>query len=233
MRYAVLGTGMVGRTVAAKLLDLGHEVAVGTRSPEDTMKRTEPDASGTVPYTQWQDTHHRARLETFADAVAFGERVVNATSGGVSLDALHAAGAPNLDGKILVDIANPLVFSQGMPPALDPVNTDSLGERIQRTFPGAKVVKTLNTMNCRVMVDPGRVKGEHNVFVSGDDAGAKRAVIGLLTSFGWSEQDVVDLGDITTARGAEMLLPIWLRLWGVIGHTDFNFHIQGARSGAS
>ncbi|MET7377377.1 NAD(P)-binding domain-containing protein [Streptomyces sp. NPDC005526] len=232
MRYAVLGTGSVGQAIAGKLASLGHEVAVGTRDPEATLARTEPDAYGNPPFAHWLTEHGQVRLLSFADAGAFGEAVVNTTAGGASLQALEAAGRDRLSGKILVDIANPLDFSQGMPPSLSPVNTDSLGEQIQRAFPETKVVKTLNTMNAQVMVDPSRVAGQHNVFVSGDDTGAKKAVTDLLESFGWPRQDVIDLGDITTARGTEMLLPIWLRLWGSLGHADFNFHIAGARPGA-
>jgi len=230
MRYAVLGTGVVGRTIAAKLVALGHEVALGTRAPQATLDRTEPDALGTPPISQWLPQYPQVRLETFADATAFAERVVNTTAGAGSLPALRAAGRANLDGKVLIDVANPLDYSQGMPPSLDPVNTDSLGEQIQRAFPELRVVKTLNTMNCRIMVDPGLVPGTHSVFVSGDDADAKKVVTELLVSFGWPAADVLDLGDISTARGTEMLLPIWLRLWGSLGHSDFNFHIQGARA---
>ncbi|MGY6025063.1 NADPH-dependent F420 reductase [Streptomyces spinosirectus] len=232
MRYAVLGTGIVGRTIAGKLAALGHEVAIGTRDVEVTLARTEPDAYGNPPIAQWLAQHTQVRLLSFADVATFGETVVNTTEGAASLQALEAAGRDNLAGKILIDIANPLDFSAGMPPSLNPVNTDSLGEQIQRTFPELKVVKTLNTMNAAIMVEPSRVTGEHNVFVSGNDTGAKKFVSELLTSFGWPEGSVIDLGDITTARGTEMLLPIWLRLWGALGHADFNFHIQGARTGA-
>ncbi|MFF7560287.1 NAD(P)-binding domain-containing protein [Streptomyces pseudovenezuelae] len=232
MRYAVLGTGIVGRTIAGKLASLGHDVVIGTRDPGATLARTEPDGMGNPPFAQWHAEHGQVRLESFEAAAAFAETVVNTTAGGQSLNALHAAGAPNLSGKVLIDVANPLDFSAGMPPTLDPVDTDSLGERIQRAFPEAKVVKTLNTMNCFVMVDPARVAGEHTVFVSGDDTGAKKSVTALLGSFGWPEASVIDLGDITSARGVEMLLPIWLRLYGTFGHGDFNFHIQGARPGA-
>ncbi|TQK44336.1 hypothetical protein FBY35_5832 [Streptomyces sp. SLBN-118] len=232
MRYAVLGTGIVGQTIAGKLASLGHEVVIGTRDPQATLARTEPDAYGNPPIAQWLAQHTQVRLLSFADAAAFGEALVNTTAGAVSLQALETAGADNLAGKLLIDIANPLDFSQGMPPSLNPVNTDSLGERIQRAFPGTKVVKTLNTLNAAVMVEPSRVAGEHNVFVSGDDTGAKKLATEFLAEFGWPRESVIDLGDITTARGTEMLLPIWLRLWGSLGHTDFNFHIQGARTGA-
>jgi predicted dinucleotide-binding enzyme len=228
MRYAVLGTGIVGRTIAAKLASIGHEVAIGTRDPRATLARTEPDAMGTPPFANWQTDHPAVRLLTFAEAAASAEAVVNTTAGAVSLEALTAAGADNLAGKLLIDIANPLDFSAGMPPSLNPVNTDSLGELIQRAFPDAKVVKTLNTMSAHLMVAPGQVAGEHTVFVAGNDAEAKKAATELLGSFGWPTAGILDLGDITAARGTEMLLPIWLRLWGTLGHADFNFHIQGA-----
>ncbi|MGJ5831562.1 NADPH-dependent F420 reductase [Streptomyces ossamyceticus] len=228
MRYAVLGTGIVGRTIAAKLASLGHEVVIGTRDPAATLARTEPNAMGTPPFTTWSAAHPTVGLRSFAESATFGERVVNATAGTVTLEALNAAGSVNLAGKILIDVANPLDSSRGMPPLLNPVNADSLGEQVQRAFPDARVVKTLNTMNCRLMVEPDRVSGAHNVFVSGEDTGAKKQVTEMLVSFGWPESSVIDLGGIETARGAEMLLPIWLRLYSTLGHTDFNFHIQGA-----
>ncbi|MET9959012.1 NAD(P)-binding domain-containing protein [Streptomyces sp. NPDC006326] len=220
MRYAVLGTGIVGRTVAARLVSLGHEVVIGTRDPGATRAR--PD------FAEWQRAHPQAVLAAFPDAARQGDCLVNATAGQASIAALTEADAAHLDGKILIDIANPLDFSHGFPPTLDPVDRDSLGELIQRTFPGLRVVKTLNTMNCQVMVDPSRVAGEHHVFLSGEDAEAKKEVRELLHSFGWPEAAVLDLGGIETARGTEMVLPIWLRLMGTLGHTDFNFHIQGA-----
>ena len=165
---------------------------------------------------------------TFADAAQFGELVVNCTAGVASVDVLTAAGAENLAGKVLVDIANPLDFSQGMPPALAICNDDSLGERIQATFPEARVVKTLNTMNCQVMVDPARVPGEHGVLVSGDDDSAKREVTALLGGFGWPEERIIDLGGISTARGTEMYLPLWLSLYGQLQTGDFNIGVVRA-----
>jgi len=224
MKIAVLGTGMVGRTIAGALAGLGHAVVIGTRDPQATLARTEPDMMGTAPFAQWHAANAGIEVAAFADAAAGSEIIVNATNGGASLAALSAAGTGNLAGKVIMDIANPLDFSQGMPPSLNPVNTDSLGEQIQRSFPDAKVVKTLNTMNAAVMVDPASVAGgDHSVFVSGNDAEAKEVVTGLLKAFGHT--DVIDLGDITTARGTEMLLPIWLRLWGALGNADFNFKI--------
>ena len=224
MRFAVLGTGVVGKTIAARLAGLGHEVMIGTREPAETMSRTEPDRYGNPPFGAWLEEHPEVRLGTFAEAAAHGEMVVNATAGVVSLEALEQAGEANLNGKILVDVANPLDFSRGMPPTLSVSNTDSLGEQIQRRFPEAKVVKTLHTVNAYLMVDPAQLATtDHTVFVGGDDAEAKAAVTELLRSFGWT--DVIDLGDITTARGTEMLLPIWVRLFGALQKPIFNFKI--------
>jgi predicted dinucleotide-binding enzyme len=167
----------------------------------------------------------KARVGSPAEAAAHGEVVINATNGAGALAALQLGGADNLSGKILIDISNPLDFSQGFPPSLTICNTDSLGEQIQRAFPDARVVKTLNTLTAALMVDPGQLAdGDHHIFVSGDDAAAKAQVADLLKSwFGWRE--VIDLGDITTARGAEMLLPIWVRLMGALGTPMFNFKI--------
>jgi predicted dinucleotide-binding enzyme len=224
MKIAVLGTGTVGRAIAAALAGLGHDVVIGTRDPKATLARTEPDMMGAPPFAQWHAANTGVGVAAFADAAAGAELIVNATNGGGSLAALSAAGSGNLAGKVIMDIANPLDFSQGMPPSLNPVNTDSLGEQIQREFPEAHVVKTLNTMTASVMVDPARVAGgDHSVFLSGNDAAAKETVAGLLQGFG--HRDVIDLGDITSARGAEMLLPVWLRLWGALGTGEFNFKI--------
>ena len=213
MKIGILGTGVVGQTIGTKLVSLGHDVKMGAR------------AAANEKAEKWvKENGARATHGTFADAAAFGEIVFNCTSGMASLDALRQAGARNLDGKILIDVANPLDFSKGMPPTLSVCNTDSLGEQIQRAFPGARVVKTLNTMNTNIMVDPRIVPGDSDVFVSGNDAAAKAQVTEILKNwFGW--RSVIDLGDITTARGTEMLLPIWLRLWGTFKTPNINFHI--------
>ena len=223
MNIAVLGTGMVGQAIAARLLELGHGVVVGTRDPQATLSRNEPDSMGNPPFSAWAADHAEARLATFADAAAYAELVVNATSGFGALPALELAGADNLAGKVLVDISNPLDFSNGFPPTLFVKDTDSLGEQVQRAFPEARVVKTLNTLNANLMVNPKELGQESTVFVSGDDAAAKVTVTELLHSFGHT--DVIDLGDITTARGTEMLLPVWLRLMGALGTAAFNFKI--------
>jgi predicted dinucleotide-binding enzyme len=223
MKIAVLGTGTVGRAIATRLSGLDHDVTVGTRDPEATRARTEPDAMGNPPFSAWATENEGVRLATYAEASATAELVVIATGGSGTLAALEQAGADNLAGKVLIDISNPLDFSQGFPPTLFVKDTDSLGEQIQREFPQARVVKTLNTMNADLMVDPASLGAESSVFVSGDDAAAKQTVTELLESFGHT--DVIDLGDISTARGTEMYLPIWLRLMGALGTAAFNVKV--------
>ncbi|MEV4481724.1 NADPH-dependent F420 reductase [Micromonospora coxensis] len=224
MKIAVLGTGMVGQALAGRLAELGHEVTVGTRDVAATLARTTPDGMGNPPYAAWAAEHPQVRLAPFADAAAGAELLVNATSGTVSIAALQAAGTENLAGKILIDIANPLDFSNGFPPTLFVKDTDSLGEQIQAVFPQLRVVKALNTLTAALMVNPKTLAaGDHSIFVSGNDADAKRTVTGILESFGHT--DVIDLGDITTARGTEMLLPVWLRLMGALNTPMFNFKI--------
>jgi predicted dinucleotide-binding enzyme len=212
MKIGILGTGIVGSTLGTKLVQLGHDVRMGSRTAgNDKAKAWVKQAGG------------KASEGSFADAAAHAEVVFNCTSGMVSLDALKAAGAKNLDGKVLVDVANPLDFSKGMPPSLSVSNTDSLGEQIQRAYPKAKVVKAFNTMNANVMVEPSRVPGQHSAFVCGNDAGAKAQVRDIMESFGW--KDLIDLGDITAARGQEMILPFWLRIFVTLNNPNFNFHI--------
>lgn len=224
MKVGVLGTGPVGQAISAKLAELEHDVVVGTRDPKATLAREATDTFGNPPFKVWWKDHPSIGFGTFAEAAAHGQLVVNATHGTVSLLALESAGRKNLEGKIVVDIANPLDFSKGMPPSLTVCNTDSLGEQIQRAFPEAKVVKTLNTMNAYLMVSPRQLAdGAHTVFVSGNDAAAKDEVAALLESFGW--RDIVDLGDITTARGTEMMLPIWARVWGATNNPMFSFEL--------
>jgi predicted dinucleotide-binding enzyme len=225
MNIGVLGTGGVGQTIAGKLAEIGHAVVVGTRDVNATLARSEGGPFGLPAMSVWQKQHPGVKIGSFADAARHGEVVINATSGMGSLDALTAAGAVNLNGKILIDISNPLDFSRGMPPTLTVSNTDSLGEQIQRAFPALKVVKTLNTVTAGLMVDPRQVAdGEHHLFVSGNDAQAKAQVVAwLMDWFGWKH--ILDLGDITTARGVEMYLPLWLRLWGALGVGLFNIQV--------
>jgi predicted dinucleotide-binding enzyme len=225
MKIAVLGTGMVGKTLAGKLASVGHDVVMGTRDPEATMARTEPDMAGLPPVAEWREKNPKVGLETLSDAAAGAELVICAGSGASAVAMLEQAGKANLEGKILIDVSNPLDFSKGFPPSLSICNDDSLGERIQNAFAGAKVVKTLNTVNALLMVDPGQLDdGGHTMFVCGNDESARATVAGYLREwFGW--KDIVDLGDITNARGTEMLLPLWTRLYGILQTPNFAFKI--------
>jgi len=214
MNIGILGSGMVGQTIGEKLVSLGHDVKLGSRG------------HGNEKALAWvQKVGRGGSSGTFAETSVFGELVFNCTLGSASLEALAQAGAQNLRGKILIDVAVPLDFSKGMPPTLFSGNTDSLGEAAQRLLPETKVVKSLNTVNCNVMVDPMRVgNGEHDLFVAGNDAAAKAQVAEhLRTWFGW--KNVIDLGDITASRATESYLPLWLRLWGALNTADFNVRV--------
>lgn len=211
MRYGVLGTGTVGQTVGSKLIELGHEVRMGSRSEDN------PDALAWA-----RGAGERASQGTFAQAAAFAEALVNCTSGLHSLDALRAAGEAHLGGKVVVDVANALDFSAGAPPRLALPPEGSVGEQLQAAFPEARVVKTLNTMNAAVMVAPALLPGTHCVFLSGADAAAKQQVRELLGEFGWQPEGIVDLGGIETARAAELYMPLWLSLMAAGSSPMFN-----------
>jgi len=200
MRIGMLGTGVVGQTLEAKLTELGHDVKVGSRDPE----------------------------RSFEAAASHGEIIFNATGGSVSLNALRMAGAANLARKVLIDVSNPLDFSGGFPPTLTVCNTDSVAEQIQREFPDARVVKALNTMNAGVMTNPDLVPGDHNVFIAGDDEAAKTEVQSLLVAFGWPAARVMDLGGLDAARGMEMYLPLWLRMFQAAGTPQINIAVMRA-----
>ena len=212
MDIGIIGSGKAGQTLGSALAAKGHAVVMGTRD-EGKLREWAAKAGA------------RIRVGSSADAAAHGEIVINATAGRGSLEALRMAGAANLRDKILFDISEPLDFSRGFPPSLFVSNTESLGEQIQAAFPDTLVVKTLNTVNAAVMVDPGKVGGgDHQLFVSGNDAAAKSKVTELLKSwFGW--KNVLDLGDITTARGTEMYIALWVRLYGKMNTPLFNIRI--------
>jgi predicted dinucleotide-binding enzyme len=229
MKIAVLGTGAVGQTLAEKLTSLGHDVMMGTRDVNNALKTTGNDNFGRPVFGEWIKAHPNIRVATFADAAAFGEFVINATNGMGTLNALEHAGHDHLKNKILLDVSNPLDFTHGMPPSLWVSNTDSLGEQIQRAFPETKVVKSLNTMTAYLMVNPSLVPGDHTVFLSGNDAEAKLKMRGLLITFGWKDENLFDLGDISSARGAEQILPLWVRIMGNLQHPFFNFRIVQGR----
>jgi predicted dinucleotide-binding enzyme len=228
MKISIIGTGIVGQTIASKLVEMGHEVFMGTRNVSEKLSSTAKDGYGNPPFNEWYKANNKVKLETFKKASSVGEIVINATHGGSSIAALKLAGGKNLAGKILIDISNPLDFSKGMPPSLLPGlnNTNSLGEEIQKAFPYTLVVKTLNTMWCGLMVNPNLIgEGNHINYISGNDTGAKNKVKKLLNQLGWNDENIIDLGDLTGARATESILPIWLRVRGVIQTGAFNFRL--------
>jgi predicted dinucleotide-binding enzyme len=210
MKIGILGTGMVGETLGTKFVQIGHQVKMGSRTANNENAAKWVKTAGA-----------NASQGTFADAAAFGEMIFVCLKGEITLDVVRSV-AGSLAGKTVVDVSNPLDFSKGMPPSLSICNTNSLGEEVQKAVPAAKVVKTLNIVNCGVMIDPA--KGGHpTMLLCGNDAAAKGKITALLQSLGW--KDVIDLGDITKSRGTEMLLPLWLNLMGFFGHPNFGFKI--------
>ncbi len=214
MKYAVLGTGMVGHTLATKLASLGHEVRMGARTADNDKAVDWAAANGS-----------KAGHGTFAEVATWAERVIFAVNGASIVEVADAVTDAAVAGKTVIDVTNPLDMSNGMPPTLIPElsNTTSAGEALQGRLPSAKVVKTLNTMNHQIMVDPARVPGEHDVFLCGVDEDAKACVVSMLNAFGWTEP--IDLGPLAAARGTEGLMPFWLRMWGAVGNADFNYRI--------
>src|SRR3954453_7674378 len=216
MRIGVLGTGTVGRTLADKLVELGHEVRMGSRAAGN---------QNAVEWVQGAGAGADASGGAFADAAEFGELLINATGGSVSLDALGMAGAENLAGKVLIDVSNALDFGGDGPPVIGVSVDDSLGERIQAAFPDARVVQALNHMNASLMLSPDKLDERSNVFVCGNDASAKAQVIELLETFGWLSGDILALGDISAARGAELYVALWVRPMGALGTPEFNIRV--------
>jgi len=216
MKIGILGTGMVGNALGTRLVQKGHEVTMGSRTANNEAARKWASSLG-----------ERARTATFQDAAAFGELVISCTGGMHSMEALKSVGAEPLRGKILIDVSNPLQQDKDGSIILGFCNTNSLGERIQKAFPETRVVKALNTVNCDIMIEPSRVPGNHNLFICGNDAAAKKRVTQYLSDwFGWKPDNIIDVGDITAARGTEMMMPLWMRLFqGVIGHPHFNWQI--------
>jgi predicted dinucleotide-binding enzyme len=217
MKYGVLGTGVVGQTIGAKLVQLGHQVCLGSRTEANQAGKDWVGRAG-----------DGASMATFASAADFGERLFNCLPGVHAIDVLSAIPSKALADKMLVDVTNPLDFSAGFPPSLSVVNTDSLGEQIQRALPNVAVVKSLNTVNAALMVDPKKLPGLHNIFVAGDDPDAKHAVVALLADFGWAGSAVIDLGGIEASRAMEMYLPLWLQLMNHVGSPDFNIRVVNA-----
>jgi predicted dinucleotide-binding enzyme len=218
--YGIFGTGVVGQTIGSKLLELGHHVRLGSRDAANA------DAAAWVTAAETADAGGRASQGTFSDAAAFGDVLINATSGDGTPHAVAAAGAANLAGKMLIDVSQPLDFSNGFPPSLSVPSTDSLGARLQRAHPDVKVVKALATVNAAVMVDPARVPGQHNLFIAGDNDEAKAEVRDLLASFGWPAGRVIDLGGIESARAIEAYILVWVYVYSALGTADFNIEVH-------
>ncbi len=214
MRIGVFGTGIVGRTLGGKLVELGHEVRMGSRTADNERAAEWAAQAGPM-----------ASHGTFADAAEFADLIINATNGDGAVPAVESA-RQKLAGKLLIDVSNPLDFSHGFPPRLSVCNDDSLGERVHRALPDTRVVKALNTVNCVVMVNPAGPPGDHVVFVCGEDEAAKRQTVDLLGGLGWPAERVVDLGGIEAARGTEAYMLLWVRLMRGIGNPNFNIALQ-------
>jgi len=227
MNVGIIGSGFVAQTLGEQLLTVGQQVMISARDPDVPKDLGErgvlpaADAWATAQYDQGRP----AAAGTFAEAATFGELLINATAGTGSLAAFGAVDEGDVDGKILVDLCNPLDFSRGMPPRLSVCNDDSIAEQLQAAHPGARVVKALNTVTVAVMVDPGQLGEETDLFVAGNDPDARKWVADtVLTDWlGWTR--IVDLGDLTAARGLEMYLPLWLRLWGATGTPLLNVRL--------
>jgi predicted dinucleotide-binding enzyme len=224
MQIGILGTGIVGQTLGLRLVQLEHSVMIGTREPSklDEPKGRGPSARSLRDWLLEAGTS--ASIGTFHDASIYGEVIINALSGAVSLEVLHAVGEEHLNGKILIDASNPIDFSRGFPLTLFVKDTDSLGEMLQREFPNVRLVKTLNTMSAALMVNPSLVgNGDHTVFLSGNNDEAKAKVIELLRELGW--RDILDLGDISTARGTEMMLSIGHAVMRALSPAEIAFKV--------
>jgi predicted dinucleotide-binding enzyme len=220
MKIGIIGSGVVAQTLGAKLIELGHDVVLGTRDPAKLDEKK--NMAGTL--REWIAKTAKGKVVSFKDAAAHGDLLISAVHGQNTIEALTLAGADKVGGKVLIDTGNELDFSKGMPPGALASQSNCLAERVQAAFPNLKVVKSLNTIGAPVMVAPQALAGgEHTVFVSGNDTAAKAAVAEVLKSFGW--KDVLDLGDIASARGPEMYMAMWLRLWGATGTGMINVKV--------
>lgn len=220
MKITIVGTGIVGQTFAEKFIELGYSVIIGTRNVEETINREN--------FKEWHSKNGNVVVENFNQAISLGDIVLNALKGEVVISTFSSIEEKNLKDKIVIDITNPLDFSNGFPPFLieNLNNTNSLGEELQKVIPSAKVVKTLNTMWCGVMINPKLVNnGSHTNYICGNDIEAKKIVISILDQFGWDLENILDLGDITNARGTESILMIWTRIYGKMPSGAFNFKI--------
>ena len=211
-QVGVLGSGEVGRRLAAGFGSRGHDVMIGSRDPDKPELREWLSSDGAG-----------VKAGTFQEAAAHGELLVLAVLGNAAQQAIADAGAENFSGKVVIDAMNPLDFSGGFPPKLSISGEDSLGERVQRALPDAKVVKAFNTIGNPYFVDPRFSEGQPTMLIAGDDEGAKRTVGDLLAGFGWS--DVVDLGGIEGARELEAICIAWVKIGGRRGSWDHGFKL--------
>jgi 8-hydroxy-5-deazaflavin:NADPH oxidoreductase len=218
VRIGIIGSGNVGRTIADGALAAGHEVRLGARSPDKPELREWVDGAG-----------DNASLTGIQEAAEFGELLVNTTDGDGSLDALRTAGAENLAGKTLLDVANAGSFDDRHNFILTYANDDSLAEEIQRAFPDLRVVKALSTMSRVLMTDPDALASPTTALICGDDETAKAEVLGLLGDFGWKQENVIDLGDLTAARAMEMFVALWVRLNSTLDRELFGVTIVRAQ----
>jgi len=228
-KIAIFGTGGVGQAYASRFVALGYDVMIGTRNVSEKLADNAKDLYGNPPFSEWHSANKNVKLGTFNEAALFGEIILNATRGANSVSILKLADVANLNGKILIDVSNPLDYSKGMPPSLLPElsNTNSLGEEIQKNFPGLKVVKALNTMWNGLMVNPAMLNGgDHTAFICGNSAEAKVEVREIMKTLGWPDKSILDLGDISSARGTEMYLILWLRILGATNSAAFNIKVS-------
>lgn len=227
MKITIFGTGMVGQNLATALVGKGHSVTVGTRDVKKSLATSDANAFGMPAFGTWHKSNPQIQVARFADAAASSELLINATSGAVIIDILQDVPKQNFDNKIMIDAANALDFSKGMPPRVSITDTAgaSVGERLQAAFPTLRIVKALNTISAFDMLNPTAVAGgDSTLFMCGNDAAAKVTVLELLRSYGW--KDVLDLGDISNSGAMELMMPIWLRVWGKLGQTTvFNYKI--------
>lgn len=218
MKIGILGTGSVGRTIGTAFIEKGHEVMLGSRSTTNEKAMSWVEANGV-----------HARHGSFQETVEFAELICICLNGAFAVDVLQQAGPANFIDKIVIDVTNPLDFSNGMPPSLlsQYSNTWSLGEEIQQQLPGAKVVKALNTVTANLMVNAQLVNNaHHHLFICGNDVAAKNAVRELLAhNFHWKPEYILDFGSIQSARLTEGIVPFWVGAMQVLGTPMFNYLI--------
>lgn len=211
-RVGVLGTGEVGRRLALGFASRGHVVVIGSRNPDKPELREWLAGEGVG-----------IQSATFAETASHGELLVLAVLGSAAEQAIADAGAEKFGGKVVIDAMNPLDFSDGFPPKLAISGEDSLGERVQRTLPDAKVVKAFNIIGNPYFVEPSFPDGQPTMLIAGDDDDAKRIVADVLADFGWPEP--FDIGGIEGARELEAICIAWVKIGGARGAWDHGFKL--------